>query len=332
MERAASGGVKFAFCLGGNLFGSNPDAAFATKAINSIDTVIYLNTTLNTGHVHGRGRETIILPVLARDEEPQPTTQESMFNYVRLSDGGPPRLEGPRAEIDVIAAIAELLFESGGAVDWRSMREYQSIRHAISKIIPGYEKIGEIDATKKEFQIAGRTFHQPVFPTDTGRARFHVVPIPENGTSLGRGELRLMTVRSEGQFNTVVYEEEDIYRGQDRRDVFMMNPRDIAKFGLNVDQRVTVRSALRRTDQRPRPRHRHRRRLRGYVLSRSQRARAQSCRPTIEDAGVQKHARDDRSRRNFFTAIHKRPRQRPNSRFPRRPRLQPQQHAGLLMR
>ena len=34
-----------------------------------------------------------------------------------------------------------------------------------------------------------------------------------------------MTVRSEGQFNTVVYEEEDLYRGQDRRDVILMNPR-----------------------------------------------------------------------------------------------------------
>ncbi len=33
-----------------------------------------------------------------------------------------------------------------------------------------------------------------------------------------------MTVRSEGQFNTVVYEDEDIYRGQDRRDVILLNP------------------------------------------------------------------------------------------------------------
>src|SRR5208337_4648505 len=49
--------------------------------------------------------------------------------------------------------------------------------------------------------------------------------------------------RSEGQFNTVVYEEEDIYRGQDRRDVILMNRADIDRLGLRVDQRVTVRSA-----------------------------------------------------------------------------------------
>ena len=33
-----------------------------------------------------------------------------------------------------------------------------------------------------------------------------------------------MTVRSEGQFNTVVYEEEDLYRGQTRRDVILLHP------------------------------------------------------------------------------------------------------------
>jgi anaerobic selenocysteine-containing dehydrogenase len=51
-----------------------------------------------------------------------------------------------------------------------------------------------------------------------------------------------MTVRSEGQFNTVVYEEEDFYRGQERRDVILMNPSDISAFGFSSDQSVTVRS------------------------------------------------------------------------------------------
>ncbi len=59
----------------------------------------------------------------------------------------------------------------------------------------------------------------------------------------GHGQLRLMTVRSEGQFNTVVYEDEDVYRGQERRDVVMMNEQDIAERGLRIDQEVTVKSA-----------------------------------------------------------------------------------------
>ena len=52
--------------------------------------------------------------------------------------------------------------------------------------------------------------------------------------------LRLMTVRSEGQFNTVVYEEHDLYRGQERRDVIMMSKEDIGRLGLQEDQKVRV--------------------------------------------------------------------------------------------
>ena len=49
-----------------------------------------------------------------------------------------------------------------------------------------------------------------------------------------------MTVRSEGQFNTVVYEEEDIYRGQERRDVILIHPEDARRLGLKHDQLVSV--------------------------------------------------------------------------------------------
>ena len=57
---------------------------------------------------------------------------------------------------------------------------------------------------------------------------------------LGDGELRLMTLRSEGQFNTVVYEEEDFYRGNERPDVVMLNEDDACARGLRRDQRVRV--------------------------------------------------------------------------------------------
>ena len=97
MEAAHRGELKIGFCLGGNLYGSNPDAKFAASALSSLELSVMLSTTMNTGHVHGLAQETIVLPVLARDEEPEPTTQESMFNLVRLSDGGPARLPGPRA-------------------------------------------------------------------------------------------------------------------------------------------------------------------------------------------------------------------------------------------
>jgi anaerobic selenocysteine-containing dehydrogenase len=239
MESADVGSLKFGICLGGNLYGSNPDAHFAQEALSKLDTLVYLNTTLNTGHAHGLARETIILPVLARDEEPQPTTQESMFNYVRMSDGGPRRHEGPRAEVQIIADIAQQTL-GAGPIDWRSMHDTGKIRQAIAKVVPGFEQLAEIDKTKQEFQIPGRTFHQAKFPTADGRAILHRHELPE--LRGGASELRLMTVRSEGQFNTVVYEDEDIYRGQDRRDVILLHPDDIARLGLKEEQRVTVRN------------------------------------------------------------------------------------------
>jgi anaerobic selenocysteine-containing dehydrogenase len=231
-----------ALCLGGNLYGSNPDAKFAGAALNRLELVTYLSTTLNTGHVWGRGRETLILPVLARDEEPQKTTQESMFNFVRLSDGGQVRLTEPRSEVDIIAAIGQRVLGSDGPVNWQDIKQHCNVRQLIARIIPGYEKIGTIDKTQQEFHLASRTIVHRRFATPSGKAHFRVQPVP---ALRGEGQqLRLMTVRSEGQFNTVVYEEEDIYRGQERRDVILLNRADIERLGLRVDQRVTVRSSV----------------------------------------------------------------------------------------
>ncbi len=243
MEDSYAGRLKVGFCLGGNLYGSNPDAAFAEAAFAELDTVVYLNTTLNTGHAYGLAKETIILPVLARDEEPQPTTQESMFNYVRFSDGGPRRHAGPQSEVEVIATIAQGVLENTTPIDWQSMQDTGRIRAAIAQVIPGFEKMATIDETKQEFQIGGRTFHEARFSTPSGRANLHCHELPVLA-GLGESELRLMTLRSEGQFNTVVYEDYDLYRGIDRRDVILLHPDDIARLKLTAGERVTVRSEV----------------------------------------------------------------------------------------
>jgi molybdopterin-dependent oxidoreductase alpha subunit len=244
LDAADRGEMRFALCLGGNLWGASPDAAAAKRAMAKIDMVVYLNTSLNTGHAGGvAGEETIILPVLARDEEPEPSTQESMFSYVRLSDGGVPRHVGPRSEVEIIADLAERVL--GGAeggrtapIDWRAMSHTSTIRAAIATIVPGLEQIADIDRTKKEFSIPGRAIDTPRFPTADGKAHLFVHDLP----AAPRG-LQLMTIRSEGQFNTVVYEEEDLYRNQTRRDVVLMHPDDIARLGLRAGGRCRITSA-----------------------------------------------------------------------------------------
>lgn len=243
MDAADGGQMQSALCLGGNLYGSNPDSKFAARALAKLDLVAYLTTTLNTGHAWGTARETLVLPVLPRDEEPQPTTQESMFSYVRLSDGGAARYPGPRSEVSVLAEIGRRVLGNDGPVNWSDLQSHQRVRALIADLIPGFEPLADIDRTRGEFHIAGRHLNVAQFPTASGKARFQAVPLPALPDRNG-SQLRLMTVRSEGQFNTVVYEEEDIYRAQDRRDVILISREDMQRLGLETDQRVTVRNAV----------------------------------------------------------------------------------------
>ncbi len=241
MDGAISGKQKVGFFLGGNLYGSNPDLNYAQKALCNLELLVTLSTTLNTGHAYSLADEALILPVLARDEEPHPTTQESMFNYVRLSDGGPKRLEGPKSEIEVISRIADGVLGDQGPIQWREMVQTSRIQSMIAKVVPGYEKVSEIAQSKKEFQIPGRTFHEPKFSTPTGKAKLHTYKLP---AARKEGGIRLMTVRSEGQFNTVVYEDYDVYRGVDRRDVVLLHPEDLNRLGLKHQQAVTIKSEV----------------------------------------------------------------------------------------
>lgn len=238
MRAASEGRVRAALLLGGNLFASNPDRAFAAAALRGVDFTLSLATKLNEGHVHGRGRSALVVPVLARDEEREATTQESMFNFVRLSEGGQEAPAGEaRSEVEVLAALAERILPAGG-FEWSKLRDHRTLRAHIARAVPGYGAIGAIDESRREFQIDGRTFHAPRFATPDGRARMRVTPLPRFGA--GPGEVRLTTLRSEGQFNTVVYEESDLYRGGAPRDAVLVAAEDAARLGLAPGDPVRV--------------------------------------------------------------------------------------------
>jgi len=243
MEAASKDQIDFAWNLGGNLYGSNPDANFAREALSRIGFSLYMNTTLNQGHFLGRGKTTLILPVLARDEEPHKTTQESMFSFVRLSDGGKPRYSGPRSEIQTIAEIGKNIFPDN-PIPWNDLEKTGNIRQMIGAVVPGFDKIKTIDQTLEEFHIEGRILHSPQFPTKNGKAKFGIFPLPDvPGRNSASHTFTLMTIRSEGQFNTVVYDNEDRYRGIKGRNVIMMNPEDMTKLGLTENDRVKVNNS-----------------------------------------------------------------------------------------
>ena len=176
--------IDTALLMGGNLYGATPNSAWAARSLNNIGFKLCLTTTLNTGHLHGCDTsEMMILPVTARDEEWQPTTQESMFNYVRLSDGGIDRHENTRPEVVVLSDLAQQLLVDC-PVDFNQFKKHKNIREAIAKVIPGMEQLADIDVKKQEFHIKGRLKHTPEFKVPGGRARFRVQPLPPPTTEL----------------------------------------------------------------------------------------------------------------------------------------------------
>lgn len=244
LKRAEAGGIDAAVIMGGNLWAATPDTAFATRAMAVIGFKLFLTTTLNQGHVHGLGDgEVMILPVTARDEEWEPTTQESMFNFVRLSDGGINRIESVRPESWILGQLGERILP-GSPIDFAAFAGHARIRNAIAAIVPGMEELGDIDVAKREFHIRNRVLHVPEFGTQDGKAHFVITPIP----IADPGKLLLASVRSEGQFNSIIYEETDSYRGKAGRLSIFLGAQDMAARGLMEGQPVIVTSDVGRLE------------------------------------------------------------------------------------
>ncbi|MBE9100380.1 FdhF/YdeP family oxidoreductase [filamentous cyanobacterium LEGE 07170] len=261
IEAADAGKVDSLLCLGGNLYAANPDLTQAKRSLGNIDTIIYLATKPNLGHFHGLARKnTIIIPVYARFENPHKTTTESGNNFVRLNDEGKTHLKDGDliSEIEFLTELAHRI-HGDTPIDWRKLQDTRYVRQLIAKTIPGYEKIGEIDDTKEEFTISGRIFLEPKFPTPSGKAQMQLTPLPaltlptlqdfglESSTS--GLVLALMTGRSYSQHNTVVYKEGDRYRKMPHRHCILMNPMDAEQVGFVEHQRVSVRGNAGQMDE-----------------------------------------------------------------------------------
>lgn len=240
LSAAHAGDIDMALVMGGNLLEAAPATDWAKTALDRIGFKLYLTTTLNRGHLHGTDHsEQLILPVRARDEELQSTTQESMFSYVRLSDGGIDRLANVRSEVDILATLGEQL-PVQDSFSFTPFRQHRELRAAIADTIEGLGALKSIDDSKQEFHIPGRALHKPEFNTPNGLARFQIPTIPMQSDN---GEFTLMTLRSEGQFNTIIYEQADSYRGMQHRQVILMNREDMRERNLSDGQKINVYSA-----------------------------------------------------------------------------------------
>jgi molybdopterin-dependent oxidoreductase alpha subunit len=242
LEAADKGEIDVACVVGGNLYAATPDSTWAAQALDRIGLRIHMTTTLNQGHLYGVAGDLLILPVAARDEEQQSTTQESMFNYVRLSDGGIHRLEGVRSEVAILADLGHRLMPDA-VVDFARFADHENVREAIARTIPGMEQLQDIGVAKKEFHVSGRLMHTPKFCTPSKKASFRVRSMPTVNDTQDVYPFLLASVRSEGQFNSIIYEETDSYRyGADRWTV-LVSAVDLEELEVKAGDRVDVVSA-----------------------------------------------------------------------------------------
>lgn len=242
------------FALGGNFLSAAPDTNFTAEALRRCSLTVHVSTKLNRSHlVHGH--QALILPCLARTDRDiqekgeQFVSTENSMAVVQMSQGIlPPVSDKLLSEPAIVAHLAKAALGNRHDIDWDGLRaDYDRIRETIEKVVPGFE-----DYNKKVRQPGGFYLPNPPknqeFPTDTGKAKFSIVPIPQN--PVPDGHLMMMTIRSHDQFNTTIYGLNDRYRGIfNERRVLLINKKDLQALGFKPRQAVNLISTHNGTER-----------------------------------------------------------------------------------
>ncbi len=157
----------------------------------------------------------------------------------------PPASSELLSEPAIIAGIAKATLPPNPKLDWDAwVDDYGQVRDAIAETYP--ENFHDLNA--RMWQPGG--FHHPIaarhrqWKTKTGKANF-IVPegleTDPDTTPTDRDVLRLMTLRSNDQFNTTIYGYDDRFRGiQGTRTVVLMHRNDIDRLELREGEQVSL--------------------------------------------------------------------------------------------
>ena len=236
---------KVFFALGGNFLSATPDTDFTAAALRRCRLTAHVSTKLNRSHLI-TGERALILPCLGRtevDEQgtgPQFVTTENSMGVVQISRGSlEPASPELLSEPQIVARLARATLERRTTVDWEGLaRNYDKIRDAIERVIPGFDDYNARVRRDGGFYLPNAA-RERVFKTASGKAHFTIHALPEH--NLAPDQFLMMTIRSHDQFNTSVYSANDRYRGiSDGRRVVFLNPEDIAATGLHARQVVDL--------------------------------------------------------------------------------------------
>lgn len=250
-EGVLSGHVKAFVSLGGNFVRAVPDTRRVEPAWRKLHLTVNIATKLNRSHlIHGR--IAYLLPCLGRLEidrqggAEQAVSTEDSTGCMHGSRGFvEPAAPSLRSEAAIIAGIAQALLPPNSRVPWGGwVNDYALIRDAIERTWPEIFR----DFNQRMFTPGG--FHRPLparhrqWKTETGKANFirlSAIDADPDMREPNGDVLRLMTLRSNDQFNTTIYGFEDRFRGiHGTREVLLISPQDIERHGLRAGDRVTV--------------------------------------------------------------------------------------------
>ncbi len=235
--------------LGGNFARAIPDHAETEPAWRDVPLTVHIATKLNRGHLVP-GETGYVLPCLGRIEldqqasGPPAVTREDAGARIYGSRGrATPAAETLLSEPAIVAGIAKATLAPNPKVPWDDwVGDYGRVRDAIEATFPDkFANFGDRLFTPGGFWKGVPATHRE-WQTASGKAEFNV-PEVRNATGFDEapGRMRLVTLRSNDQFNTTIYGYDDRFRGiKGTRQVAMMNRQDITAMGLADGDTVTL--------------------------------------------------------------------------------------------
>src|SRR5579885_115733 len=248
-EGVLNGTVRGFIGLGGNFLRAIPEQGRVHAAWKNLRLTVQIATKLNRSHLVN-GEIAYLLPCLGRIERviengnPQVLSTEDSTSCIHASVGrAEPASADLKSETRIVVELAKATLSPNPKVPWDTwVNDFGTIRDAIEQTYPEAFK----DFNRRMWQPGG--FHRPnaarerVWKTETGKANFIVPPaLTATGFDDAPDRFRLLTLRSNDQFNTTVYGYDDRFRGiRGTREVVLMNADDMAQLGLHDGQTVTL--------------------------------------------------------------------------------------------
>ncbi|MCM2294587.1 FdhF/YdeP family oxidoreductase [Allorhizobium sp. BGMRC 0089] len=248
-EAILSGKVKAFVGLGGNFVRAIPEREAMEEAWRRLKLTVQIATKLNRSHLIN-GETAYLLPCLGRSEEdrqeggPQTVTMEDSLSCIHGSIGKrPPASDHLLSELAIVAGIAKATLPPNPKVNWdRWVGDYGVVRDLIEKTYPEMFH----DFNKRMFTpggfYRGNSARERIWKTPSERAEFTTPDmLSATGFADRKGRYRLITMRSNDQFNTTIYGYDDRLRGvTGTRDVLLIHPNEMQALNLQRGQIVAL--------------------------------------------------------------------------------------------